>query len=116
MRTPWKNYFFTVDFSNAVAFLKDKPVGYVFDGDIAVTLATLLQEHDPRPSSCDQWCCVDDPRDFNVQGAEVLYNGPNHPDFPTNARFTHVMRLAFPEDNTCPHAPIHLQYNLPTGV
>ena len=109
----WKNYFFTVDFSNASDFLKSKPVGFVFDGEAAETLAIIFQEHDPRNANSDAWRASNGDCDFNTVGAEVTYNGKNGRDFRTNGKYSHVMVLNFNEGEHCPHGKLYLQYNLP---
>jgi hypothetical protein len=109
----WKNYFFTVDFSNASDFLKNKPAGFVFDGEVAETLAIIFQEHDPRRSNSDAWQAYTGDCDFNTVGAEVTYNDKNSRDFRTNAKYSHVMVLNFNEGEYCPHGKFYLQYNLP---
>lgn len=112
----WKNYFFSTDFSDVAGFLKDKEPGYIFTGEEASLLAAIFQEHDPRKSKRELWQNAGDHRDYSVRGAEVIYNGVNHRDKPTNAKFTHVMTLLFPEEQEAPKGRIHVQYNLPEGA
>ena len=114
MNVPWKNYFFTVDFTAVADFLSSKPEGHVFDGTDADTLAIIFQENDPRLANRDKWVANDDKVecDFNTVGAEVVYNGKNGRNFRTNAKFSHVMVLKFSENQTCPHGKVYLQYNL----
>lgn len=103
-----KNHFFTADFTDAAPFLKDKPVGYVFKGEVGSKLADILKVHDRRPSTQDRWCCMDDGAEFNVQGATVAFNGPNSSLYRTNSRFDRVLVLALPHRGEC---QLYLQYN-----
>ena len=107
----WKNYFFTTDFTENVEFLSTFEEGQILSGDDAETLAAILRNKDTRKSSQDAWCSAKTERDFNLVGAVVSYNGPNQPAFKSNAKFSHVVMLQFPDNDHCPQGVITLQYN-----
>lgn len=109
----WKNYFFTVDFSDVADYLSKKEVGYMFANDEAEILASFFQDHDPHVKNKNKWCAKRSEQDFSVDGGKVTYNGVNSEHMPTNAKYTHVMTIDF-SNTECdePSGKVHLHYNL----
>lgn len=108
----WKNYFFTVDFSDCASVLTPLTAGTVIDETVGLELATVFQEHDPHASKKELWN-VHPEHEYSVLGATVAYNGPNDDMMPTNAKYTHVVVLDFRDtEKGKAGGRVYLHYNL----
>lgn len=107
----WKNYFFTVDFSQHKTFLERFDDGDILEGQDAEHMAGVFQDGDPHPALRDRWNAHPE-HDHSLLGVKVMYHGPNSDWLTTNAKFTHVMVLDF-EETKCeqPNGRVYLQYN-----
>lgn len=108
----WKNYFFTADFTDDAEFLKRFNQGDVLTGTDADGMSGVFQKNDPHVSKKHLWN-TRPTHDYSLEGAVVVYNGPNSDMMPTNSKYTHVMTLDFKETE-CeqPDGRVHLHYNL----
>ncbi len=108
----WKNYFFTVDFSEEAEFFKRFDEGDTLTGQDAETMAGIFQERDPHPSKQDRWN-VNPEHDYSLMDAKVVYHGINTDLMCTNAKFNRVLVLDFePTDCDQPDGRVYLQYNV----
>lgn len=108
----WKNYFFTVDFTDVASVLGDFQVGVQLTERQEASLVTLLREKDPRPSGRDKWYAGREPSAYNVRGVEVVYHGENLRTFKTNAKYNRVLILSLADYPGAPERrDIHLCYN-----
>lgn len=107
----WLNYFFGTDFSGSRETLEGYEVGKVFDEeDEALGLVSVLSEHDTRDTQ-GEWTSEDPENEFSVLFAEVVYNGANDSDLPTNALYEQVLILELKDANLEPRGRLYLQYN-----
>lgn len=108
----WMNRFFTVDFSDVSEFLQTLTTDTVVEDANARTLMGVLLDKDKRRSDNVKWNVQGPQFDQNLEGAVVVYNGPNDRDLPTNAKYSHVLKLTFHKDQRVPDRDIFLQYDL----
>jgi hypothetical protein len=109
----WFNYLFFVDFSSEKDALSAIPTGQLSEANTTL-LAAMLSNHD-NGEGRSLW--TDKPGTaWSLAEAEVEFNGENHTNLPTNARFDHVLILKFPDTSTAPVGNIVLNYNVGTAA
>lgn len=107
----WPNYLIRQDFTEMAGFLEDIPVGPLDESNQRL-VASILSEYGPVAEQ-QKWNLEESVNEFSLNGAEVLYNGFNSPNFPTFSVFKHTLCLSFPERSTAPVGRLHLCWNDP---
>lgn len=111
MDIDWRNFMLRCDFTEYADQLSAVPLGPLDEGSSRM-IASALETVGPWEGR-DKWSFSQMAAEWSLYGAEVVYNGANHRDFPTISIFKHCLSLRFPEWSTAPVGDVYMCWNDP---
>lgn len=107
----WPNYLIRQDFTEIGELLVDIPLGVLNESDRRL-VSSVLAEYGPEADAA-KWNLEEASNEFSLHGAEIVFNGRNHPDLPTFSFFKYALGVRFPERSTGPIGVIYICWKDP---